>query len=91
MTREISIGAGEHIQSAATKLVAAAHEWGSASMTFNELLVYADRNSTVASILTDWEARQKARSEDYRNSPEGKRAEQEREKRLYGAQQSTTL
>lgn len=87
MIREIKVSAGEHIDGAVERLVAAAQEPGSAFMTFNGIRLEATPGSTVASILLDWQTKQMAAAEAYRTSPEGKKAEQERENSRANAQQ----
>ena len=65
---------GEHIASAAAKLVEAAKAHGAAKGKFNDIELIAKPDSSPDDLVAYFERECAARSEAYRNSPEGKEA-----------------
>lgn len=86
-THAVDFLAGTPIDKAAEMLVAAAVTHGFASGKFNDIELTADASTKPEAILAYWEKETAARSEAYRNSPEGIQAEREREQRRADAQQ----
>jgi hypothetical protein len=78
--------AGTHISDAAKQLAAAAQEHGEATGSFNGIALWAGAGTTAEEIVADFAKRQTAAAEAYRNSPEGKKAEADREDRRARAQ-----
>lgn len=66
---------GEHIDSAADRLVQEAQRHGAAKGAFNEIELRADRSTKAAAISAFYTAESARRAEAYRNSPEGRAAE----------------
>jgi hypothetical protein len=86
---EIKFGAGTHIAVAAKMLVdAVAKTHEPVQGKFNDILLVADVGSTPDSIVAFFDQQCAIRAEEYRNSPEGKRAEQEAEERRSRLQQT---
>jgi hypothetical protein len=86
---EIKFGAGTHIAAAAKMLVdAVAKTHEPVQGKFNDILLVADVSSTPDGIVAFFDQQCAIRAEEYRNSPEGKRAEQETEERRSRLQQT---
>ena len=85
--RTISFSLGEHISRAAEQLVAAAREHGSAIGWFNEIALTATAETTPKEVVEVFNRECELRAEAYRNSPEGKEAERQREAARSTAQQ----
>jgi len=95
--KTIDFSAGCHIKEAAQQMMAELlseknHKDGnigdfSVEGAFNGITLVARKGSTVGSIVADFNRKMAAASEAYRNSPEGKRAARESEKRKEAAQQ----
>jgi hypothetical protein len=86
---EIKFGAGCHIAAAAKMLVDAVAKTGEPVQgKFNDILLIADASSTPDGIVAFFDQQREIRAEEYRNSPEGKRAEQEAEERRSRLQQT---
>ena len=81
--RTIEFGFGEHIDLAAKRLLAATalEDDRCAQGTFNDILLTANAESTPSGIAAYYGAECERRAEEYRKSPEGIRAQQEREAR----------
>jgi hypothetical protein len=85
---EIKFGAGTHIDMAAKMLVDAVTKEGvPVQGKFNDILLIADTASTPDGIVAFWDQQSAIRAEEYRNSPEGKRAQAEAEERRSRLQQ----
>lgn len=84
---QIEFMGGCHIDEAARQLVAAAIEHGEATGSFNDIELKASPESKPEQIVSDWNARQAAAAEAYRNSHAGKKAAKGREDRRSAAQQ----
>lgn len=63
--------AGMHIQNAAVALCAAARKHGKARGTFNEIELTASRDTDPAEVVASFGAQQDARTNAWRESPEG--------------------
>lgn len=86
--KTIDFGAGCYINDAAKQLIAACKtEEQTARGMFNEILLFADKNSTVEGIVAFYNAESERRAEAYRNSPEAKAAARASEERKVEAQQ----
>lgn len=84
---QVEVSAGTRIDNAAERLVSAAREHGEATCEFNGIKLVARSDATVAAVLADWDAKQRAGAEAHRNSPEGIEAERRSEERRAAAQQ----
>jgi len=73
-TQEIELSVGEHITTAAEKLIAACRNGGQAACKFNGVILAADKNSTIESIVDDFNHQSEEARIAYNESPEGKRA-----------------
>lgn len=86
---EIKFAGGTPIAMAARMLVDAVakiHE--PVQGKFNDILLVADAGSTLEGIVAFFDQQREIRAEEYRNSPEGKRAAQEAEERRSRLQQT---
>lgn len=84
---EIQFSAGTHANKAARQLAELANNWNETyTGKFNGITMVADPGCKAHNILQAFWAEQERRSEEYRNSPEGKRAAQEAEDRKNNCQ-----
>lgn len=79
--KTVEFMAGCPIAEAARLLVATAVEHGAATGDFNGVTLVADQQSTALGIVAIYDAESTARATAYRNSPEGREAERQREAR----------
>lgn len=82
----IDFSAGTHIDRAAMLLVAAAAEHGEAQGSFNDIMLTAKAGAAPADVVDLFNRESAARAEAWRNSPEGKAAEQRRVQAIADAQ-----
>ncbi len=79
---EVRFDAGQHVSGAAARLVEVAERDGAAFGHFNEIQLQAVRGGAIAeSIVADYDRLCAERSAAWRASPEGQKAEQERQER----------
>lgn len=69
--KEFAFGVGTSIVRAAKEMAAYAIVHGDAKMTFNDVTLLANKNSTPQGIVDDYHAQLKAVGDAWRNSPEG--------------------
>lgn len=86
MTLEIEATAGEHIRRTAERMVAMVRTAKRVKCRFNDILLLADRDSTVDGLVAEFNQRCEARAKAYRESPEGKRAQAEADERRHNLQ-----
>jgi hypothetical protein len=84
--KEIEFLGGTPIEEAARMLVMAAFEEGDAQGIFNEIPLKASRGTSIEDIVGQYESACKTRSEEYENSPEGKAAVAEQNRRRQSLQ-----
>lgn len=86
MAHVIKFLAGTHIDQAAEQLVAAAVEHGMATGEFNGIALTANALTTPADVVSYWNEEHEVRAAKWRASPEGRKAEQDRDQRRSDAQ-----
>lgn len=74
IVKEIETYAGQHVKRAAGNMIAALGESKRVKCRFNDIVLIADRDSTVDSIVADYQEKCEERARRYRESPEGKAA-----------------
>ncbi|HEV7121678.1 MAG TPA: hypothetical protein VGN56_02510 [Candidatus Paceibacterota bacterium] len=84
--KEFDFRVGTSIDSAAKEMAAYAIQHGDATATFNGITLLANKDSTPQGIVDDYHAQQQAKSEAWRNSPEGIAAARENEERVTAMQ-----
>lgn len=77
----VHFGAGCHINEAAKMLVDAAECNGSATGSFNDIVLTANRGDAPEAVVSWFTAECERRSEAYRNSPEGRAAAAKQDQR----------
>lgn len=84
---EVSFMPGDHISAAAARLVEIAKDNATETFgTFNDVEMRATPVSDPAEIVAVWERDMEAAARAYRESPEGRKAEEERQERRRQAQ-----
>ncbi len=84
----VEFGCGMHLAEVASLLVTAAAEHGEARGVFNEVALTATPDTDPDTIVAFYHQESNRRAEAWRNSPEGRAAQAEREAELLAAQET---